>query len=145
MRLTRNFLFRIKHRYFNEYFPKNSINSKDLKGSVTLDKIVNEYNNQSLSIESSSFISSENQMNRWGAQNKVKTSYYGLGYYPSHIPSVLKNSFLSNPNFYSAYIPYQSEISQGRLELQFNYQKLVSISFSLSMVWSLLTSIIIFS
>ena len=126
MRLTRNFLFRIKHRYFNEYFPKNSINSKDLKGSVTLDKIVNEYNNQSLSIESSSFISSENQMNRWGAQNKVKTSYYGLGYYPSHIPSVLKNSFLSNPNFYSAYIPYQSEISQGRLELQFNYQKLVT-------------------
>ena len=96
MRLTRNFLFRIKHRYFNEYFPKNSINSKDLKGSVTLDKIVNEYNNQSLSIESSSFISSENQMNRWGAQNKVKTSYYGLGYYPSHIPSVLKTACVSS-------------------------------------------------
>ena len=126
MRITRNLLSRIKLRYFNEYFPKNSLKSKDLKGEVTLDRIVNEYSNQCLSINANSFVESEKQMNRWGNQNKVKTSYYGLGYYPSFTPAVLKNSFISNPNFYSAYIPYQSEISQGRLELQFNYQKLIT-------------------
>ena len=40
------FAFRLKLRYFNEYFPKNSLNSKDLRGEVALDRIVNEYSNQ---------------------------------------------------------------------------------------------------
>ena len=59
MRITRNLLSRLKLRYFNEYFPKNSLKSKDLKGEVTLDRIVNEYSNQCLSINANSFVESE--------------------------------------------------------------------------------------
>ena len=65
-------------------------------------------------------------MKSWGKMNSVKRCFYGLGYYPSHSPGVLRKNFLENPNFYSAYIPYQAEISQGRLELQFNYQRMVT-------------------
>ena len=52
-------------------------------------------------------------------------SHIGNGFYETFTPIVLKQNFLNNPSFYSAYTPYQSEISQGNLELMYNYQTLI--------------------
>lgn len=49
----------------------------------------------------------------------------GQGYNNSYCPTFIKNHFLRNPHIYSPYTPYQSEISQGRLELLYNYQEMI--------------------
>ena len=49
----------------------------------------------------------------------------GQGYTNSFCPIFIKNHFLRNPHIYSPYTPYQSEISQGRLELLYSYQEMI--------------------
>lgn len=101
-------------------------------GAASLDELISETVPDSIldtSLDLPDAMSEPGVVERLGelaSSNRVVPSLIGLGYYDTITPPVIQRNVLENPAWYTAYTPYQAEISQGRLEALLNFQTMVS-------------------
>ncbi len=108
----------------------NLQNMLNVTKSTSLDNLLNK---TSITVSNSNFNNieglSENkvleQLQKKIDNNTILKSYIGCGFYNTKLPNCIKKHIIENPKWYSPYTPYQAEISQGRLETQYNYQLLI--------------------
>jgi glycine dehydrogenase len=131
----RSFRFNSNYNSFaKKHIGPNSIEIGDmLKKCNVLD--MNRLIQQSLPYQSKHYIEHFEPKTQVEALDEIKTimdknpkvkNYIGMGFTSSILPDVIKRNILENPRWYTAYTPYQAEISQGRLEALFNYQKMIT-------------------
>mgnify|MGYP000515613045 CR=1 FL=1 len=104
----------------------------DVIGVDSLDQLINETIPEDIRLQGVLHLDAPmseyeylNHIEELSKKNKVFRSYIGLGYHEAIVPSVIKRNVLENPAWYTAYTPYQPEISQGRLEALFAFQTVV--------------------
>ncbi len=66
------------------------------------------------------------ELQNFASHNQLCPTYLGMGYHGTYLPAVIRRNILENPGWYTAYTPYQAEISQGRLEALLNFQTMVT-------------------
>ncbi len=94
-----------------------------------LDKVVPESIRRRKPLEVKSSLSERQVLNRLyqiSIRNQLFKTFIGMGYHNTHTPTVIERNLLRNPAWYTAYTPYQAEISQGRLEALLNFQTMIS-------------------
>jgi glycine dehydrogenase len=102
-------------------------------GVTSLDTLVSQAVPQSIRLEKpldlAEPVSEQDALAELGAmmeRNVVAKSFIGQGYHGTYVPPVIQRNLFENPAWYTAYTPYQAEISQGRLEMLFHFQTLVT-------------------
>ena len=103
----------VKANSLDELIDETLPNDIKLKESIKLDEQLSE----------SEYLT---HLKKVSALNKVFKSYIGLGYNRSYLPAVIQRNILENPGWYTAYTPYQAEISQGRMEALLNFQTMIT-------------------
>ena len=104
----------------------DKLDLEDFISSVVPNDILDKYDENSSLFEGCSEQGALNELREIAEKNQIKRSLIGLGYYGTSTPAVIQRNVLENPSWYTAYTPYQAEISQGRLEALFNFQTFIS-------------------
>ena len=101
-------------------------------GKASLDELTSEIVPRSIALKKALQLQTplseyelEREIQEIAKKNKVFKSYIGLGYYDCITPAVIQRNLFENPGWYTQYTPYQSEISQGRLEALFHFQTMI--------------------
>ena len=101
-------------------------NLKDFIADVVPENIVIEKKLAQVLDSAKSEVEVIDELRALASENEIFTSLIGTGYYGTITPPVIKRNVLENPAWYTAYTPYQPEISQGRLEALFAFQTVIT-------------------